>query len=617
MSKIILLPEQLANKIAAGEVVERPASVVKELVENAIDAKSDRIIISLLEGGVQKIEVCDNGEGLSREDALLAFSRHATSKLSKEEDLSTLATLGFRGEALPSIASISHLRLVTKTFDCDEGTEITLAGGVIEKTGGVGVPTGSTFCVSDLFFNTPARKKFLKSTETELGHISQTVFQLAVSHPQIDFQLTHEKRKLLNLPTVSSQKDRLSQLYGEAVMSQVMEANAAFPEAGILIHAFFSKAPILKNHRKDQLFFVNRRCIKNQTLSHALYEGYGSFLMKGEHPFCILFLSIDPNRVDVNVHPTKKEVRFENADVVYRTVKNLIRQTLSGNGQQIFRESGTSAVDRQGVFQKGQASGTESATLQTRQPASLETHAPRFENKMASVGTPSTWIGWPAPTQEIKVHDQNNPTISFFGEKQSQPLFELADALPLIRPIGQVYGTFLLADVNGEFIVVDQHAAHERILYESFLKKKRREIQPLLIPRPVDLSLPHAAFILEALPLLEEIGFQIEAFGENTFLIRAVPLELVRMDMDAFLSDLAEDLSETGVVADCEGPLQKIFASMACHSAIRANQKLSLDEVSAVLTDYFGRNTPPTCPHGRPVIIKYPLLDLEKMFRRK
>lgn len=273
MSKIIVLPENVANKIAAGEVVERPASVVKELIENAIDAKSSRVVVSLLQGGIEQIEVQDNGEGMHREDALLAFSRHATSKLSKEEDLSTLTTLGFRGEALPSIASISHLRLVTQTVGSDEGTEMILSGGVIEKTCGIGAPAGSTFSISDLFFNTPARKKFLKSTETELGHISQMVFQLALSHPQIDFQLIHEKRKLLNVPAVSLQKDRLFQLYGEAVMNQCLEAEALFPEKGISMHAFFSKAPVLKNHRKDQLFFVNRRPVKNPVLSRALYDG--------------------------------------------------------------------------------------------------------------------------------------------------------------------------------------------------------------------------------------------------------------------------------------------------------------------------------------------------------
>ncbi|MEK7702433.1 MAG: DNA mismatch repair endonuclease MutL [Nitrospirota bacterium] len=602
---IILLPEHLSNKIAAGEVVERPASVVKELVENAIDAKSNKIVISLLEGGVRQIAVCDNGEGMSPEDARLAFCRHATSKLEKEEDLLKLSTLGFRGEALPSIASISQLRLVTQTADCHEGIEIILSGGVVEKTGGIGAPTGSTFIVSNLFFNTPARKKFLKSTETELGHISQMVFQLALAHPQIDFQLSHEKRKLLAVPAVSSQKDRLIQLYGEAVMGQVIEAETSFPNDGIAIHAFFSKAPVLKNNRKDQLFFVNRRCIKNPAISHALYEGYGSFLMKGEHPFGCLFLSIDPNRVDVNVHPAKKEVRFQNADTVYRSVRNLIREKLSGGGHSSFYEN-RERTPKENPMSLSKNSGQASATA-------------------VSKVTSSEWAGWPESNEgkatsypSARVNQLiGDPTGRLYPLGGAATLFEFSNDVPLIRPIGQIYRTFLLADLDGEFVVVDQHTAHERILYESFLKKRRLEIQPLLIPRPIDLSLTRATFILDALPLLQESGFKIEPFGETTFLVREMPAELSQIDMELFLSDLADDLAETGVVKENEDQRFKIVASMACHAAVRAGRVLTLDEITAILHDYFKLNTPPTCPHGRPIIIKYPLLELEKMFRRK
>ncbi len=569
MSKIIVLPIHLANKIAAGEVVERPASVVKELVENAIDAKSNKILITLLQGGIGLIEVQDNGEGMTMPEAILSFTRHATSKITQEEDLFAITTLGFRGEALPSIASISKIRLVTQTAESREGSEIVLAGGVIEKEGSIGAPTGSTLQVSDLFYNTPARKKFLKSPETELGHVSQIVSHLALAHPHIDFQLVHGGRKLLSAPAVSKQKDRLFQLYGAEVINQCVEAEGSFLEGEMTVHAFFSKAPVLKNHRKDQLFFVNRRPVKSPLLSHALYEAYGSFLMKGEHPFCALYLSIDPSLVDANVHPTKKEVRFQNTDAVYRFVKNMIREKLSGLGNSVQARS-------------------------TPELAFRPTHLPTSASPL--------WAGW--PTDSVPSAEDSCPSGG-------------VPPVPTIRPIGQIYGTFLLAEIDGEFVVIDQHTAHERILYESFLKKRRIEIQPFLIPRQVDLPLSMASFVMEALPILAEMGLKVEPYGESTFLIREIPAELIRMDVESFLVDVAEELAEMGIVNDSETPRHKVIASMACHAAVRANQALSLEEVETLLNDYFSRNTPPTCPHGRPVIIKYPLPELEKMFRRK
>jgi DNA mismatch repair protein MutL len=583
MSKIVVLPTHLSNKIAAGEVVERPASVVKELVENAIDAHSNKIRITLLQGGIGLIEVQDNGEGMTRPEALLSFTRHATSKITKEDDLFAITTLGFRGEALPSIASVSKVRLVTQTADSLEGSELILAGGDLEKECSVGAPTGSTFFVSDLFYNTPARRKFLKSPETELGHISQIVFQLALAHPHIDFQLTHQGRQMLSVPSVSKQKDRLIQLYGAEVMDQSTEAEGIFLDGKIKLHAFFSKAPVLKNHRKDQVFFVNHRPVKSPLLSHALYEAYGSFLMKGEHPFCALYLLIDPADVDVNVHPTKKEVRFQSTDTIYKIVKNLIREKLTGHasGSSIKYYAPPQIINREKIpFRTDHAERTVQAPL---------------------------WAGW--PTSETPSQD-NMPPANIGSHR-------ISGDVPMIRSIGQVYGTFLLAEIDGEFVVIDQHTAHERILYELFLTKRRIEIQPFLIPRQVDLPLHIASFVMDALPLFADAGLKVEPYGAGTFLIREMPAELIRMDVESFLVDVAEELAEMGIVSDQEKPRHKIIASMACHAAVRANQALSLDEVATLIHDYFSKNTPPTCPHGRPVIIKYPLPELEKMFRRK
>ncbi|WDT78726.1 MAG: DNA mismatch repair endonuclease MutL [Candidatus Manganitrophus sp.] len=343
MPKINILPEGLANKIAAGEVVERPASVVKELVENAIDAGSRRIFVSLLEGGIRRIAVQDDGEGMTREDSLLAFQRHATSKVAEEADLSTIATLGFRGEALPSIASVAKIRLVTQAAAETEGTEVLLEGGQVLGVKAVGAPKGSLFEVSDLFYNTPARKKFLKSAQTELSHASDVLFHLALSHPMIHFRLTHGKKVLLDAPAVSDLKDRILQLFGEDVFVRLMEAQGEGhlftgksleegEEKGLYVDAFFSRPPLRGNHRKDQYLFVNQRPVRSPLLSHAVYDAYGSYLMKGEHPFFILFLSIDPAAVDVNVHPMKREVRFQQSDPVHEAVRRVIRTTLSFAG---------------------------------------------------------------------------------------------------------------------------------------------------------------------------------------------------------------------------------------------------------------------------------------------
>ncbi len=613
MSNIIVLPEYLANKIAAGEVVERPASVVKELVENAIDAKSSRILISVLEGGIRLILVQDDGEGMSREAAELAFFRHATSKISKEEDLRSIATFGFRGEALPSIASISNIRLVTQVSDSDVGSELVLSAGSIKQFREIGAPKGSTFEVSDLFYNTPARKKFLKSPSTELSHIRNVVFQLALAHPEIFFQLTHQGKTLLSAPAVLTQKDRLLQLYGNEVLNSCIEEHRSFEEGALAIDLFFSGVPLLKSRSKDQILFVNRRPVKSPLISHAVHDAYGSFLVKGDHPFFVLYLSIDLARVDVNVHPTKKEVRFQNTEEVYRSVKKTIRERLEGSTVAIPGAGGT-RIPVGGVSPYGHSNCKPGERTSVRE-------------KDVSSSSDSTWLGWPESKQKeggIASVTGMKPAEAGDILSQTEPTSKSVGLFPsrtFIRPIGQIYGTFLLAEIDDEFVVIDQHTAHERILYEAFLKKWNGTgpvaVQPLLIPRQIDLTPPQAVLIREGLNLFQEIGLEMESFGERTFLIRSVPIELSGTDLELFLIDLSDDLAEVGVMKNLDQPRLTMIASMACHAAIRANQSLRLDEMEALLRDFFDRNTPLTCPHGRPVIIKYPLSELEKLFRRR
>jgi len=607
MSNIQILPENLANKIAAGEVVERPASIVKELIENAIDAKAKRIIITLLEGGIRKIQVQDDGEGMTRENALLAFLRHATSKIVTEEDLASITTLGFRGEALPSIASISKIGLVTKTAKDEAGTEIILEGGIVKETRDCGAPVGSTFEVSEIFYNTPARKKFLKSSGTELSHVSHVVYQHALAHPEIAFQLIHQERTLLSVPVVSRQSDRLSALYGEEALNQCMEIHRSLPDGSMGIDLFISKPPLPRVHRKEQIIFLNGRPVKSPLVSRAILDAFGSLLMKGETPFYVLYLSIDPSVVDVNVHPTKKEVRFQNADAVYSFIKGGAGAPTGGN-------------ERTGHVVAGRPSGVVSQNK--GQPSSgnvghLLTDTDRGGDRIS---------GWPAFVRDGEKRPDSQKSSSLFTNDIEWSTGEnVAGSFAARggRAIGQVYGTFLLAEVDGEFVILDQHTAHERILYESFLKQWNHKaaitIQPLLIPRQIDMTLAQAARIAENLPLFKEIGFTIEPFGETTFLIREVPAAFSDMNVESFLIDFSDDIAELNVetAPPSDRPKHTIIASMACHAAVRANQILSLDKIETLLYDYYSRNTPPTCPHGRPVVLKYHLPEMEKLFRRR
>ncbi|MFQ5579344.1 MAG: DNA mismatch repair endonuclease MutL [Nitrospiria bacterium] len=633
MPKINVLSESLANKIAAGEVVERPASVVKELVENAVDAGSQRIFVSLLEGGTRLIQVEDDGEGMEQEDACLAFQRHATSKVAVVEDLSSIKTLGFRGEALPSIASISNIRLRTRTVEALEGSDLSLEAGKIKSVKAAVLARGSNFEIRDLFFNVPARKKFLKSTQTELSHISGMLFQIALSYPSIHFRLMHGNKRLLDCPRVPDPKSRILQLIGRKPVESCLQAEGEdLAGEGLSIQAFFSRPPLLKNYRKDQYLFVNQRPVRSPLLVHAIYDAYASYLMKGEHPFFVLFLEIDPTRVDVNVHPAKREVRFQNTDLVHQTVRRVFREALSsaggiGLGEDVSLPSeGPEAVSS--VSSHPKWSGREEGIRGAKGLPS------------DSRGSGEAWLGWPKPSGSQSASETVKESEEGYVESSSlfpKPSFSIQTSSlgskKLIRPLGQIYGTFLLAEVEGCLVIIDQHTAHERVLYESLLAGWRRfraskgqadaacsvfiEVQPLLFPQQVDLPASRVGILKDYLMHLEEVGLKIEPFGETTFLVRAVPALLTEMNLESFLVDLTEELSEIEVSSQVDQPMLKMIASMACHGAVRAHQTLALPEIESLLKEYFEKDTPPTCPHGRPILLSYPLIELEKLFRRR
>ncbi len=616
MGKINLLSADLANKIAAGEVVGRPASVVKELVENAIDADSACIFVSIEEGGSRLIQVVDDGEGIAAEEVPLAFERHATSKIADDADLAAIMTLGFRGEALPSIASVSRMSLVSRSAEADEGTEIHLEGGAIQSIRSVARPKGSTFEVRDLFYNVPARRKFLKSQQTEMGHIHRILLQLALAHFTIHFRLTHAGRTLFDVPAVCSLEDRAFQLLGEKVTAQAILLSGEHPaQPGLSLKALISRPPLKKNLKKEQYLFVNFRPVKSPLMTHAVYEAYKSYLMKGEDPFFIVFLTVDPKVVDVNVHPGKLEVRFESTSQIHQAIRNIIREALSTSGAGLVQEKEVPAF------------GSTAFKRDLRD----------FKDRRGRPASPSSrWAGWPE-----QGNFSNSPENTGEFAQEAAAVFSApslftaaADAVsesaseaygPLIRPLAQIYGTFLLAEIDGDFAIVDQHTAHERVLYETLLSawqtrggaEKNLEIQPLLIPRQIDLSREKSLLLREHLEGLAAAGIKIESFGETTFLVRELPALILKMDIETFLNEVADDLIDLGVTGGMDEPIRTILASMACHGAVRAHQAMSLPEIKTLLEMYYLRKTPPTCPHGRPIVIRYPLLELEKLFRRK
>ncbi len=616
MARINLLSVALANKIAAGEVVARPASVVKELVENAIDAKSQSIFVTVVEGGSRLIQVVDDGEGIVADEVSLAFERHATSKISHDDDLAAIMTLGFRGEALPSIASVSRMSLVSRCAEADEGTEIQIEGGFVQSIRSIGCAIGSTFEVRDLFYNVPARRKFLKSQQTELGHIHRVLMQLALARHAIHFRLIHGGRTLFDVPAAISLEDRAFQLLGEKVTARALSLSEDSPiQDGLSLTALISRPPLKKNLKKEQYLYVNLRPIKSPLMTHAVYEAYKSYLMKGEDPFFILFLTLDPKKLDVNVHPGKLEVRFENTSEIHQAIRNIIRGVLSTSGAGPLPENEAPVFD------------------QTRFTRDLNTH------QAYPTPSSSSWLGWPE-SQAFSDRPENagevvqekfspfsrTPHLAHDSDiaPESMPA-AMSGTVPMIRPLAQIYGTFLLAEIDGVFTIVDQHTAHERVLYETFIaawhasgdSEKKLEIQPLLIPQQIDLSEEKSLLLRDQLEALAAAGIKIESFGETTFLVRELPALIATLDIEGFLHEVTEDLMDLGVTGSVEEPIRLILASMACHGAVRAHQSMSLPEIKALLEMYYQRKTPPTCPHGRPIVIRYPLFELEKLFRRK
>jgi len=563
-SRIAVLPGDVVNRIAAGEVVERPASVVKELVENAVDAGSARVSVEVEQAGRRLIRVTDDGGGMAPDDAALAFHRHATSKIRTEADLFTIRTMGFRGEALPSIAAVSKVRLVTVAAGAAVGTEIRLEGGVLVKQRDTAAAPGTMIEVADLFYNTPARKKFLKSPATEFGHICQAVQRQALACPAIHFRLSHDGNAVADYPAVRSLRERVQQVYGGTLVDACVEMDeeaGAFHLEGLAcrpLEATVSRAP--------QDLFVNRRWVKSSAITHAVYEGYGTFLAKGRHPRFVLALSVDSRQVDVNVHPTKREVRFSDQARVHEWVRSRVQAVV------------------------GPAPG----------PA-----------RVAAVS------GW-APAEGSSVGTLNTPLS--FVETAAEPAQPYLPSVALeVRPMGQIANRYLLAQIGDEVQIVDQHTAHERVLFGRLaaqLEAGTIVSQHSLLPQAVELSAGEAVAVRAHLEDLRRLGFEIEEFGQGTVVVRAMPALVDQSDPQALLRSLVEDWEERASTPSVQERYNAVLATMACHSAVRAGRKLEPAEMRKLLEDWRDAGFPGTCPHGRRIAMRLTIEELDRIFGR-
>jgi len=603
MSAIInILPDHVVNKIAAGEVVERPSSVVKELVENSIDADASEIFIDIEQAGRRLIRITDNGSGMSREDARTAFLRHATSKISTDADLEAIRTMGFRGEALSSIAAVSQVRMVTAMKGELSGALLEIEGGTVRSIADAAAPQGTSIEISHLFYNTPARLKFLKSSATEFSHIATAVSRQAMAHPAIRFRLTHNKKSVFDLPSTMSVNARLFQLYGSEIAENLLEFEG--DRDGVRIHGFIGRPAYSRADRTYQDFYVNRRAVKNPSLTHALYGAYGDMLMRDRHPVGFIFIEIDPAFVDVNVHPAKAEVRFRNQSQIHDLVQDMIREGL--------RTLGAPAAGASVATSRPHAEGVREALgdfLESRsaEGASIGTSrsSPFFgRRKSDAVIAPLTNAHGSSMQQES--HAESRPRLPGSPEDS-------------LYPIAQIHDSFIIAQSQEGMVIIDQHAAHERVLFEKLQDQFGAgsvPLQNLLIPDQIELGPAQSSLLSGYLPELNRLGFVVDEFGGGTFIVRAVPSLLANADHRKLLLDVLDEVNVHGKSRKLDELRDDVLSVMACHPAIKVNRHLDRQEMEALIHDLFQCRMPHTCPHGRPTVIRFPLDDIMKMFKR-
>jgi len=648
MGRIHVLSEAVANQIAAGEVVERPASVVKELLENSLDAAATRIKIHVEAGGKKLIQIADNGCGMVRDDALLAFERHATSKLKNAEDLLSVATLGFRGEALPSIGSVSRLRLETRAEDEPAGTVIEINGGKIFKVEEAGLPLGTSITVRDLFFNTPARKKFLKAESTELSHIASLVTHYALAHPDKHFELHSATNAMLVAPPVAGHSERVYQIFGKETLDQLIPLAAVQPLARIglpqpppwrreqdddepkdpgevRVHGFVSKPEIQKLNRSSIYIFVNGRLIRDRLVQHAISEAYRNIIPPTVFPVVLLFMEMPAAEVDVNVHPSKTEVRFRQQSVMHDFVRDAIRAALmkARPVPQFVTEihahpSASPSLTPGALSSEG---GAWRALYQPAPGGGFALQAPeapalnerfQFQGGIAVEANAAVSLARAAPP----IPDNGcAPPMADEPEMPSQ----LAPSLASLKPLGQIRESFILA-VNHEGLwIIDQHVAHERVLFEKVLKQRAAkgvESQRLLMPLILELTPAQQAVFAEISEELHQNGFEAEPFGTRSIAVKVAPAGVEGAQLEHMLHELLEQFSREEQKLNLEAVRARIAASIACHAAIKVNMPLEQNKMEWLLAELAKTDCPMSCPHGRPVVLRYSMKDIQRAFKR-
>jgi DNA mismatch repair protein MutL len=589
--RVRILSESLANKIAAGEVVERPASVVKELLENALDAGATDIRLEINAGGRRLIRVIDNGHGMSREDALLALERHATSKITSDQDLEAIATLGFRGEALPSIASVSRLRLKSRTSDSIEGTEIALEGGIVRSVTSCGMAVGTDLTVEQLFFNTPARLKFLRSAETEAAHVGDLVVRMAISRPDVSFSYLNDGREALRV-SPSSLQQRLQKLVArDAVLFPVAGETAAARISGFLA------APSAARSTTAAMFtYINGRFVRDKVIQHAIMQAFRPILEKGRYPLVTLFIELAPDEVDVNVHPTKHEVRFRRQSQVHDTIAGVLEEVLRESPWLQRREPASTTPLQQ------------PATAQPKPNSPYQTGVQQALDRFMAA----------PPSAVPRVYEPAAP----YQPPPEQPAAAATAAcgyFSSLSIIGQFRAAYILCQADDRLVIIDQHAAYERVRFEQLkagFATDGIESQRLLLPDTLELSFSEADTVRRYLNILEPLGFELEQFGGQTWRVNAVPRIVAEQDHCRLLRDLLAELAEQGSSSSFDLIRDDLLARVACHSVVRGTHPLDRRQMEELLKAMDATDFSAHCPHGRPVSHEIPLRELEKFFNR-
>lgn len=615
---IVRLPKDLIDQIAAGEVVVRPASVVKELVENSIDAQARHIYISV-DNALRDIAVGDDGSGMARADARLALERHATSKIRSLEDLQAIRTRGFRGEALPSIAAVSRLTLTTRRPEDLAATCIVVEGGQVKEEKPIGAPPGTKVVVRDLFFNTPARLKFLKSPATELGQLTRAVVRQALASPSVAFRLVNRGRAFLDLPADQSLRSRVQQVLGLDPKDMIA---VDFEKYGVRVEGFVAKPIEARRDRRHQFFFVNGRPVADRTMAFAVEQAYEGLVPSQRYPVVVLLVEIAPDEVDVNVHPSKEEVRFRDQKKVVGLLNRAVAEALRAADllpEMRLAESRPpgrgSSRDRTQFEKKFEQAGR-----------SLLVPGPPYKEAPAAVGRVETTAPSargqerPAPADETVAggdRSKEPPEPSASSELVAPPDQPPLDQIAHPRALGQVADTYIVAQVGEDLLVIDQHAAHERLLYLKACERERSATQSLLVPIAVEVRPSDRPLMEQLIPVLERLGFETESFGGQSFVVRSIPAMFEQIDVPTLINDLLDELAREGPVGEFEKLRERVLTSLACHAAIKAGQRLGVEEMQQLIDDLMAARLSYTCPHGRPTMILITRDQLDRQFKRK